>query len=77
MVRAKDSFKHRFVDYNDDNSYFSLSILCRSMNDSMSDGLDIDDDTNEGLILGITECIDDGDNRRDDGSDNGPGNDDE
>jgi hypothetical protein len=39
----------------------------------MSDILDPDDDTNEGLILGVIESVDDAD-KRDDDSDNGQEN---
>jgi hypothetical protein len=40
----------------------------------MSDVLNIDDDTNEGLILGITESVDD---KSEDNFDNGQNDDDE
>jgi hypothetical protein len=62
MVTAKNSFKHRFVAYDDDDdkSWFWLLFLCWSMIVSMPDGLDTDDDTCDGLILGIIECNDDG-----------------
>jgi len=45
-----------------------------------SDGLNTDDDTNEGLILGLIESLDDDDDddgKRDDDSDNGQDNNDE
>ncbi len=69
MVRAKDSFKYRFVDYDDDSCCFWWLIF-----DLMSDVLNIDDDTNEGLILGITESVDD---KSEDNFDNGQNDDDE
>jgi len=63
MVTAKNSFKRWFVAYDDDddddNSWFWLLFLCWSMVVSMSDGLNTDDDTYDGLILGIIE-FDDG-----------------
>ncbi len=74
MVRTKDSFKHRYVDYEDGNCCCCcccLLILCWSTIELISDGLNIDDDTNEGLILGITECADDDNDKGEDGFDNG------
>jgi len=44
------------------------------MIDSMSDGLNTDDDTNDGLISDGIESIDEDDDERGDDSDDGPDN---
>ncbi len=74
MVRTKDSFKYWFVDDDDDDYCFWLLILCWSMIDSMSDGLNTDDDTNDGLISDGIESDDDDEDERGDDSDDGQDN---
>ncbi len=69
MVRAKDSFKYRFVDYEDDICWFSLLMF-----DSLSDVLNIDDGTNEG-ITESDDDDDDNDDKREENFDNGQNDD--